>query len=148
MRQIPHRGVLILCVVLALAILPAPGHDVEDAPTTATWQDLGVVRVDHRSRRLFVVAPEGTLASQRAATAYLGQIAGLIAEELPAWGVRWNVSFFASIDFAGYKTEFAENEEPPEGWHLAYLAEFDRETGRLTYTPTSKDMKHDVIELK
>ena len=140
------------CSFMILSLVAGPSaagaEDPENAPTTSAWEQLGIVRVDHRSSRLFVVPPDGVLASKEAASAHLRQVANFIATELPAWEADWRISFFSSPDFAGYKTEFMETEDLRVAWGRAYLAEFDRETGRLTYARLDpKKVKHDIIEL-
>lgn len=141
---------MILSLALAIVGASAAGaQETEDAPSTPAWQQLGVVRVDHRSKRLFVVPPDDVLASKEAASTYLARAAKLIVTELATWETHWNVSFFASADLAGYKTEFMETDEARLAWERTYLAEFSRKTQRLTYAPLDREkMKHDVIELE
>lgn len=150
MKQFTPCSFMILSLVLAIGgTSAARAQEAEDSPSTSEWQALGVVRVDHRSKRLFVVPPDGVLASKEAASTYLTQVAKLIAAELSAWEADWNISFFSSADLAGYKTEFMETDEARAAWGRAYLAEFNRETGRLTYAPLDqKKVKHDIIEFE
>ena len=140
---------LLSLVSLVAGVSLARAQEPENISLTLVGQDLGVVRVDHRNMRLFVVPPDDVLGSRREASAYLKQVAALIAIELPDWNAGWNVSFFSSADVAGYKTEFMEAGDDREAWARAYLAEFTTKTRRLTYSPLDPDkMKHDVIELK
>jgi hypothetical protein len=108
-------------------------------------QDFRIVRIDERSKRLFLEGTEADVAPQRKIDAFLQKLDRAIGTCEPSWKISWSVSFFADPRLTGYKTDFSGVEVI--AWAKAYIAEYDRSTEVLTVRPldTTKRRTRRVI---
>ena len=114
------------------------------APLVArAHHELGVVRVDEANHRVFVVAPAPTLESQAAIVQYLGGMQAAIAEDYPARGRDWSVSFFATPELADEKDRVVTGTNAG-AWAAGYLAEFTRRSGVLVRHPAEPAHRTEV----
>ena len=129
------RSAVLLAAGLALQLAARDGG-AEPARGCPIPDDLEVVRVDDRNRRLFVIATAREVETRRLVERTLARSAGYIGSCHPDWADRWSVTLMAERRFAGYKTEPEILPYVKDGsWSKGYLAEYDRRRSILVRFP-------------
>jgi hypothetical protein len=109
-----------------------------------------IVRVNDKSKRVFVVINPDQISTQRKAKSVLHSLQEKITACYPHLGKEWNASFFSDEKYADYKTEFIDKPSniSISDWSDHYIGEYDRNKQRLTLYPTApKLMKYFTIVL-
>lgn len=98
--------------------------------------DLAIVRVDERNRRLFVSAGAERIASRDSAGRLVAAASDYVGTCQAAWGSDWNLSVFSEAKYAGYKSDPGIAQYLTDGsWAAAYLAEYRAVENQLIRFP-------------
>jgi hypothetical protein len=138
---------------IAFLLLIAPVHGL--GASQAEEQCLKVksaqiVRVDDRSKRVFVQITPGQISTQRKAKPVLLSLQEKISACYPHFGKEWNASFFSDERYADYKTDFIDKSSSVSiaDWPDHYIGEYDRKKQKMTLYPLlPKLMKHFTVAL-
>ena len=107
-----------------------------------------IVRVDDRSKRVFVQIKPDQISTQRKAKSVLLSLQEKITACYPHFGKEWNASFFSDEKYAVYKSEFGDKPSVIGGWSDHYVGEYDRKKQKMTLYPTvPKLVKHFTVAL-
>jgi hypothetical protein len=98
-----------------------------------------IVRVDDRSKRVFVRIKPDQISTQRKAKIVLLSLQEKITACYSHFGKDWNASFFSEKEYAVYKSELGDNPSIVDGWRDHYIGEYDRKTQKMTLYPTSPE---------
>jgi hypothetical protein len=138
-----------IALLLLLATLHGFGASQADEQCSKVNSAL-IVRVDDRSKRVFVQIKPDQISTQRKAKSVLLSLQEKITACYPRFGKEWNASFFSDEKHADYKTEFIN--EPSNiaiaDWNDHYIGEYDRKKQKLTLYPLlPKLVKHFTVVL-
>jgi len=132
-----HRHKLI-AIAFLLALAPAQGlSDSQENKQRSEVKSGRIVRVDDRSKRVFVQINPDRISTQRKAKLVLLSLQERISACYPQFGKEWAVSFFSDEKYAVYKSELGDNPSIVGGWSDHYLGEYDRKEQKMTLYPTS-----------
>ena len=138
---------------IALLLLLAPVQGLSESQAEEQClkiKSAQIVRVDDRSKRVFVRITPDQISTQRKAKSVLLSLQEKITACYPHFGKEWNASFFSDERYADYKTEFIDkpsNISIPD-WSDHYIGEYDRKKQKMTLFPTvPKLVKHFTVAL-
>ena len=98
-----------------------------------------IVRVDDRSKRVFVQIKPDQISTQRKARSVLLSLQEKITACYPHFGKDWSASFFSEGNYAVYKSELGDYPSLVGGWRDHYIGEYDRQKQKMTLYPTSPE---------
>jgi hypothetical protein len=138
-------------IALLLLLAPVQGlSDTQAEEQCSKVKSAQIVRVDDRSKRVFVVINPDQISTQRRARSVLLSLQEKITACYPHFGKEWNASFFTDERYADYKTEFIDkpsNVSIPD-WSDRYIGEYDRKKQKMTLYPLlPKLVKHFPVAL-
>ena len=94
-----------------------------------------LVRTDGDNHRIFLTWTSATTPDRDGLVALLRRAESCMEAD-PQWAEQYSISVFSAAKYAGYMTEERILPLVKSGeWEQAYLAEFDRATGILTFSP-------------
>jgi hypothetical protein len=127
-----------IALLLLLATLHGFGASQADEQCSKVNSAL-IVRVDDRSKRVFVQIKPDQISTQRKARSVLLSLQEKITACYPHFGKDWNASFFSEGKYAVYKSELGDNPSIVGGWRGHYIGEYDRKNQKMTLYPTSPE---------
>jgi hypothetical protein len=136
-----------ISLLLLLATVQGPGASQAEDQCSKV-KSAQIVRVDDRSKRVFVQIKPDQISTQRKAKSVLLSLQEKITACYPHFGKEWNASFFSDEKYAVYKSEFGDNPSVIGGWRGHYVGEYDRKEQKMTVYPTlPKLVKHFTVAL-
>lgn len=126
---------------IALLLLLAPVQGLSEGQAEEQClkvKSAQIVRVDDRSKRVFVRIKPDQISTQRKARSVLLPLQEKITACYPHFGKEWNASFFSDERYADYKTEFIDKPSniAIADWRDHYIGEYDRKRQKMTLYPT------------
>ena len=138
-------------IALLLLLAPVQGLGAGQAEEQCSKvKSAQIVRVDDRSKRVFVRITPDQISTQRKAKSVLLSLQAKITACYPHFGKEWNASFFSDEKHADYKTEFIDKPSSIAiaDWSDHYIGEYDRKKQKLTLYPNlPKLVKHFTVAL-
>jgi hypothetical protein len=138
-------------IALLLLLAPVQGLGANQAEEQCSKvKSAQIVRVDEKSKRVFVQIKPDQISTQRKAKSVLLSLQEKITACYPYFEKEWNASFFSDEKYADYKTEFIDK---PSNVAIAdlsghYIGEYDRKKQKLTQYPLlPKLVKHFTVAL-
>jgi hypothetical protein len=141
-----NLGNKIKAIALLLLLAPLQGLGASQAEEQCSKvKSAQIVRVDDRSKRVFVRIRPDQISTMRKARSVLLSLQEKITTCYPHFGKDWNASFFSDERHADYKTEFIDKPSSISiaDWSDHYIGEYERKKQRLTLYPMApKLMKY------
>jgi hypothetical protein len=123
-------------IALLLLLAPVQGLGASQAEGQCSKvKSAQIVRVDDRSKRVFVRIKPDQISTQRKAKSVLLSLQEKITACYPHFGKEWNASFFSDKKYAVYKSELGSNPSIVRGWDDHYVGEYDRKKQKMTLYP-------------
>ena len=146
-----NLGNKIKAIALLLLLAPVQGLSESQAEEQCSKvKSPQIVRVDDRSKRVFVQIKTDQISTQRKAKSVLLSLQAKITACYPHFGKEWNANFFSDEKHADYKTEFIDKPSniAIADWSDHYIGEYDRKTQKMTLYPLlPKLVKHFTVVL-
>jgi len=144
-----NLGNKIKAIALLLLLAPVQGLSESQAEEQCSKvKSAQIVRVDDRSKRVFVLIKPDQISTQGKAKSVLLSLQEKITACYPHFGKEWNASFFSDKKYAVYTSEFGDNPSVIDGWSDHYVGEYDRKKQKMTLYPTvPKLVKHFTVAL-
>lgn|GEM_PF-4951281 len=131
-------GIFVLVAISILIFTHAQAFaDEQSDAVCKELENMGVVRIDEDSKRVFMQMQLEQISTPRKARSILRSVQDLVEKCRSSWGNTWSVSFFIESKYAGYKDEPQILDSIANGnWAQSYIGEYDRKSNKLTLNPS------------
>ena len=124
----PTMAKLILTILIALSGCQ-PKQD-------SAFSELGVVRIDAKAKRVFIVKPEAFTFDIEKLKEHLSSVRDAVVKNHPDWSDSWSASYFSEERLVGYKDEPHIRQPLNSGeWSKGYLVEYSSREQLATLFP-------------